>query len=118
VLLLDGQGYAHPRRLGLACHAGIWLDVPTVGVAKSRFVGRHREPGRRRGCRVRLVDRGEVIGSVLRTRDGVKPVYVSRGHRSDLESAVRLVLRCGRGFRLPEPTRQAHRFVNEIRRSS
>jgi deoxyribonuclease V len=117
VLLLDGQGYAHPRRLGLASHAGLRLDLPTVGVAKSRLVGSHREPGRRRGCRTRLVDRGEVVGTVLRTRDGVKPLYVSRGHRSDLESAVRLVLRCGRGLRQPEPTRRAHLFVNEMRRS-
>jgi deoxyribonuclease V len=118
VLFLDGQGYAHPRRLGLACHAGLVLDLPTVGVAKSRLVGTYREPGRRRGCRTRLVDEDEVVGACVRTRDGVKPIYVSRGHRCDLESAVRLVLRCGGGFRVPEPTRQAHLFVNELRRRS
>jgi deoxyribonuclease V len=117
VLLFDGQGYAHPRRFGLACHAGLLLDLPTVGVAKSRLIGAHREPGARRGCRTRLVDGRETLGYVLRTRDGIKPVYVSRGHRCDGESAARLALRCAR-FRIPEPTRQAHLFVNELRRAA
>jgi deoxyribonuclease V len=108
VALVDGQGLAHPRRFGVACHLGVALDLPTVGVGKSRLVGAHREPGQRRGSRVRLVHDGEVIGVVLRTREGVKPVYVSIGHRVDLDTAVRLVLRSTRRFRLPEPIRAAH----------
>ncbi len=112
-VLVDGQGLAHPRRFGVACHLGVALDLPAVGVGKSLLVGRHREPGQRRGSRARLVHQGEVIGAVLRTRDGVKPVYVSIGHRFDLESAVRLVLSTGRGLRLPEPIRAAHRAAGE-----
>jgi len=109
VALVDGQGRAHPRRFGLACHLGVALDLPTVGVGKSRLVGQHREPGTRRGSRAQLVHQGEVIGAVVRTRDGVKPVYVSIGHRVDLETAVRLVLQSTTRFRLPEPIRAAHR---------
>ena len=108
VALVDGQGLAHPRRFGVACHLGVVLDLPTVGVGKSRLVGEHREPGPRRGARVRLLHEGEVIGAVVRTRDGVKPLYVSIGHRVDLDTAVRLVLRSARRFRLPEPIRAAH----------
>lgn len=115
LIIMDGQGYAHPRRFGLACHAGLWLNRPCLGCAKSRLIGEHREPGHRAGSAVRLLDAGEVIGKVVRTRDGVNPVYVSVGHKIDLESAVRLVLRACRGYRLPEPTRLAHQFVNEMR---
>ena len=111
LLMCDGQGRAHPRRLGLASHVGLWLDVPTIGVAKSRLCGVHRDPGARRGCRTQLTLDGEVIGSVLRTRTAVRPLFVSVGHRVTLADAVRWVLRCGRGFRLPEPTRQADRLV-------
>ncbi|MBD3161369.1 MAG: deoxyribonuclease V [Candidatus Eisenbacteria bacterium] len=110
-VLCDGQGIAHPRRLGLASHLGLILDLPCVGVAKSRLVGEAREPGPRRGSATRLVDRGEVVGRLLRTRDRVRPVYVSIGHRITLPDAVRLVLRCGAGYRLPEPTRLADRWV-------
>jgi deoxyribonuclease V len=117
VLLCDGQGLAHPRRLGLACHLGVALDLPTVGVGKSRLVGRHREPGLRRGSRTRLVDRGEVVGAVVRTRDGVRPLYISPGHRVDLDSCVSLVLAWCRGFRLPEPVRLADREVARMRRT-
>ena len=117
VIMLDGQGFAHPRRFGIACHVGLWLDRPCLGCAKSRLIGEHREPGQRAGSAVRLLDRDEVIGKLVRTRDGVKPVYVSVGHKIDLDSAVRLVLRSCDGYRLPEPTRQAHLFVNELRRS-
>lgn len=118
VIVCDGQGRAHPRRLGLACHVGLWLDLPALGCAKSRLVGEHRQPGSRRGCRTRLVDRDETIGAVLRTRDGVRPVYVSVGHRLTLDDAVRIALRCGAGYRLPEPTRLADRLVAEYKRRS
>lgn len=107
LLLVDGQGYAHPRRFGLACHLGLLLDVPTIGVAKSRLIGEHAPPAEARGSRADLVDAGEVIGSVLRTRSGVKPVFVSVGHRISLAQAEAWVLRCARRFRLPEPTRLA-----------
>jgi len=109
VLMLDAQGYAHPRRLGLASHIGVLLDHPTVGCAKSRLCGTYEEPGRERGATSYLYDQDEVIGAVLRTRTGVRPVYVSLGHRMTLEAALDLVLACGKGYRLPEPTRQAHR---------
>lgn len=108
VALVDGHGEAHPRRFGVACHLGVELDLPTIGCGKSLFVGEHRDPGLRRGCHTRLVHKGELIGRAVRTRDGVKPIYVSIGHRVDLDSAVRLVLRCSRGYRLPEPVRAAH----------
>lgn len=107
-VLVDGQGIAHPRRIGLAAHLGLYLGVPTVGCAKSRLIGEHEEPGIEAGSRADLMDNGEVIGQVVRTRTGVKPLYVSIGHLIDLPSAVRLVLDCCRGYRLPEPTRLAH----------
>ena len=116
-ILVDGQGLAHPRRFGLACHLGVLLDLPSVGVGKTRLVGEHREPGPRRGASVRLVDRGDVVGRVLRTRGGVKPLFVSPGHRIDLDGAARLVLRCARGVRQPEPTRRAHQAANAARRA-
>lgn len=107
LLMVDGHGYAHPRRFGLACHLGLLLDLPAIGVAKSRFIGEHGPVGAERGARADLVDDGEVIGSLLRTREGVKPLYVSVGHRISLVAAERWVLRCARGYRLPEPTRRA-----------
>ena len=106
-LLVDGQGIAHPRRCGIATHLGVLLDLPTVGCAKSRLIGEHAEPGRSRGSSAKLMDRDEQIGVVLRTRDGVKPLYVSIGHRLDLESAIELTLACCTRYRLPEPTRIA-----------
>lgn len=115
LLMCDGQGTAHPRRLGLACHVGLWLDLPTIGVAKSRLCGQHLAPGDRRGCCVRLLLNGEVIGSVVRTRDGVKPLYISPGHRITLTQAVRWTLRSCRGVRLPEPTRQADKLVARLK---
>lgn len=108
LLLVDGQGYAHPRRFGIACHLGLLLDVPAIGCAKSRLLGEHAIPDEAAGSRVDLVDNGEVIGSVLRTRAGVKPLFVSIGHRIGLAEAEAWVLRCCRGYRLPEPTRLAH----------
>jgi len=115
VLVFDGQGYAHPRRFGLACHGGVLLDVPTVGCAKTLLVGRHGALGEERGSRAELVDRGEVVGMALRLRAGVKPVYVSPGHRMDVPTAVEVVLAVSAGFREPETTRRAHRLVNRVR---
>lgn len=108
LILVDGQGIAHPRRLGLASHLGLWLDTPTIGCAKSRLCGHHDEPGNNPGSYAEVVDRDETIGAALRTRPGVKPVYVSIGHKIDLEAAIYWVLQCCRGYRLPEPTRLAH----------
>lgn len=115
VFIFDGQGLAHPRRIGLACHMGLWLGAPTVGCAKSRLVGRHEEPGRRKGDSTPLTDGGEQIGVVLRTRDCVRPVFVSPGHLADLATSARLVLRCCGRYRLPEPTRQAHMAVGRLK---
>jgi deoxyribonuclease V len=115
-LVLDAQGLAHPRRMGLASHLGIFLDVPTVGCAKSPLVGSFEEPGREKGSATDLVHRGEVVGRVLRTRDGVSPVYVSVGNGIDLGSSVELVLACCTKYRLPETTRQAHNAANRLRR--
>jgi deoxyribonuclease V len=107
-LLCDGQGRAHPRRIGLASHVGLWLGVPTVGCAKSRLCGEHAEPGPRRGEAAPLFHDGEEVGRVLRTRDGVKPLFVSVGHLVTLDAACDLVLRCSTRYRLPEPARLAH----------
>jgi len=117
-IMLDGQGVAHPRRLGLASHVGLWLDRPCVGCAKSRLTGQYQEPDRTAGAQAWLVDRKQIVGKVVRTKTGVQPVYVSAGHRIDLDSAVRLVLMSCRGYRLPEPTRQAHLHVNVLRRGA
>lgn len=108
VLICDGQGIAHPRRMGIATHLGILLDHPTVGCAKSRLWGTHGPVGEARGEWQPLDDGGSIIGAALRTRAGAKVVYVSPGHRADLDSAVRLVLACAPRYRLPEPTRLAH----------
>ena len=116
LILCDGQGLAHPRRFGLASHLGVLFEVPTVGVAKSRLCGVHREPGPARGCRTRLREGGETIGKVLRTRSNVKPLFVSTGHRIGLEEAVRTVLSLAHRYRLPEPTRLADQWVGRLRR--
>lgn len=107
LLLCDGQGYAHPRRFGLACHLGVLLDCPSVGCAKTRLVGSYQEPGSDRGEWSSLVDGDEVIGAVVRTRSHTRPVYVSVGHQVDLATAIAVVLRCAREYRLPEPVRAA-----------
>ena len=104
-VIFDSQGLAHPRRMGLASHLGLFLDVPSVGCAKSRLCGTYEEPDPEKGSRRSLVHRGEEVGSVVRTRTGVSPVYVSVGHRMDLASAVELTLACTGRYRLPEPTR-------------
>ena len=114
-VMFDGQGRAHPRRIGLACHAGLWLGIPTFGCAKTRLTGEHDEPGPNVGDLAPLREKDEIIGSVVRTKTRTNPIYVSSGHRIDLPSAVRLTLASGRGYRIPEPTRQAHLRVNQMR---
>jgi deoxyribonuclease V len=116
VVMLDGQGFAHPRRMGFASHVGLWLDRPCIGCAKSRLTGHFDPVGREAGCTSPLVDRGELIGEVVRTKTDVQPLYVSVGHKIDLASAVAVVLASCHRYRIPEPTRQAHLHVNEIRR--
>ena len=115
-VLCDGQGLAHPRRMGLACHLGVLLDRPAVGCAKSRLVGEFAQPGDERGEYTELRHRGERVGTVLRTRTGVKPLFVSPGHACDHAGAIELVLRCGTGYRLPEPVRLADRGVAAFKR--
>lgn len=117
VVLFDAHGYAHPRRFGLACHGGLLFDVPSVGVAKSVLIGEFEEPGPERGSTAPLTHEGERVGTVLRTRDGVRPVYVSVGHRMDLETAVDIVLAASPRYRIAEPVRRAHRLANEVRTS-
>jgi deoxyribonuclease V len=112
LILYDGHGVAHPRRFGIASHLALLLDTPSIGVAKTRLVGEHRAPPDRRGAWAPLRDRGETIGAVLRTRAGVKPVYVSIGHRVSLEAAVRWAMACTTRYRLPETTRWAHRLAS------
>ena len=108
LILVDGQGIAHPRRFGIASHLGLFLDTPTIGCAKSLLCGRHKEPAEEPGSWTEVVDGGETIGVALRTKPGVKPIYVSIGHKVDLETAIYWVLECCRGYRLPEPCRLAH----------
>jgi deoxyribonuclease V len=116
VLICDGQGIAHPRRLGLASHIGLWLGLPTIGCAKSWFHGEYEEPGPERGDWSPLTDAGETIGAVLRTRTRVKPLFVSSGHLCDLESATAIVLATATKYRQPWTTRLAHQYVNDLRR--
>lgn len=113
VLMTDSQGRAHPRRMGLAAHLGAMLDWPAVGVAKSLLTGRFSDLGPEKGDRAPLVDRGEVVGVALRTRVNVKPVYVSVGHRMTLDDAIALTLACTTRYKLPEPTRLAHKLSRE-----
>ena len=115
VVLVDGQGLAHPRRFGQACHLGLWLDLPTIGCAKSRLCGDAVEPGTRKGSRVDLLLNGGGVGQVLRTRDNVRPMFVSPGHKVDVEAATELVLNCCTRYRMPEPTRLAHQLTNRVR---
>jgi len=108
LVLIDGQGIAHPRRLGLASHVGLCLGLPTIGCAKSILCGQHQPLAEQAGSYAELIDSGELIGAALRTKSGVKPIYVSVGHKIDLASALQWVINCCRGYRLPEPTRLAH----------
>ena len=116
LLLFDAHGYSHPRRFGLACHLSVIFDKPGVGVAKSLLIGDYQEPPDRVGAWTPLVDSGETIGAVLRTRAGVQPIYISIGHRVDLEAAVELALACTDGTRIPKPTREADHFVEQLKR--
>ncbi len=116
VILFDGQGIAHPRGLGLASHMGLFLDIPSVGCAKTRLIGGFEEPGSQRGSHSELLHEGRRIGAVLKTKDRVKPIFVSQGHRVSLERAMEIVLACARRYRIPEPTRQAHMLVNRMRK--
>ncbi len=108
LVIVDGQGLAHPRRFGLACHVGVILDLPVIGCAKSRLVGTHDYPGGPVGSRVNLWHAGEIIGAVIRSKEKANPLYVSIGHKVDLDTAVQYVLACCRGYRLPETSRLAH----------
>ena len=108
LVLIDGQGIAHPRRLGLASHVGLCLGLPTIGCAKSILCGQHGPLAEEAGSHAELLDNGELIGAALRTKSRVKPIYVSVGHKIDLASALQWVINCCRGYRLPEPTRLAH----------
>ena len=112
MIICDGHGYAHPRRFGLACHLGVTLDIPTIGAAKSRFIGEYSEPGIEKGSLTALIHQGEQIGVVLRSRRSVQPIYVSIGHRISLASAVKLVQQCVTRYRLPETTRVAHHLAS------
>jgi deoxyribonuclease V len=113
LVMADGQGIAHPRRLGIASHLGLWIDIPTIGCAKSLLVGKFEPVGEAVGDWSPLIDHGEVIGAVLRTRTKVKPMFISPGHKISLASSIKFVLACGRGYRLPETTRQADKLSKD-----
>ncbi|MBC8099828.1 MAG: deoxyribonuclease V [Armatimonadetes bacterium] len=114
VFIFDGMGRAHPRRIGIAAHLGLWLDKPTIGCGKTHLIGAYTDPGLHKGAASYLSDKGEVIGAVLRTRANTKPVFISAGHRIDLDSALRLVMACSPQYRLPEPIRAAHRAAGKM----
>ncbi len=115
VILFDGQGIAHPRGIGLAAHLGLLLGLPAIGCAKTRLVGSHAPVGEKRGERTEMVYQNRQVGAVLRTRERIKPLFVSQGHRIGLQRALALVLSCCRGYRIPEPIRRAHLAVNRLR---
>ena len=108
LFLVDGQGIAHPRRMGFASHLGLFLNIPTIGCAKSLLCGTHEMPGIEPGSYAEIIDKGEVIGTALRTKRGMNPIYVSIGHKINLQGAIHWALECCRGYRIPEPTRLAH----------
>ncbi len=116
LIFADGQGYAHPRRMGLASHLGIILNIPTIGIAKSRYIGEFKEPGKRKGSFTDLVDKGEIIGKVFRNRDNVKPVFISPGHLVGMNDIVNLVKMVSGRFRIPLPTRIAHIETGKFRK--
>jgi deoxyribonuclease V len=113
VIILDAQGIAHPRGIGLASHIGLLLDKSSIGCAKTRLIGEYNEVGGEAGCHSPLTVKGKVVGAVLRTRRNVKPVFVSPGHKIDLNTSIDLILKSCRGYRLPEPVRQAHNLVKK-----
>lgn len=116
VIMFDGHGMAHPRRMGIASHMGLWLNRPSFGCGKSVLTGKFEEPAPERGNFTPLVQRGITLGVALRTKNKINPVFISPGHLIDLPTAIDLTLRCDGGYRLPEPTRQAHLFVNDLRK--
>ena len=115
LVILDGMGIAHPRRTGIGVHFGILTDVPTMGCGKSLLCGKHEPLGEEAGSMVPLIHQDEVIGTVLRTKRKTNPVFISPGHKITLEQSVNIIKRCVAGYRIPEPTRQAHLWVNEVR---
>jgi deoxyribonuclease V len=115
IFIIDGQGIAHPRRLGLASHLGLFFDKPTIGCAKSRLTGQFEEPAPKKGAYSLLKDKDEVIGAVVRTRSNVEPVFVSVGNKCSLEDAIEVTLSCTTKYRLPEPTRLAHQLVSTLK---
>jgi len=117
LILIDGHGRAHPRLFGIACHIGVLFDKPTIGCAKSLLVGDYNRPGECAGATTPLMLNGQRVGTVLRARDSVKPIFVTQGHRVSLESAVEVVRQCLDGFRIPKPTREADHFVRDLRRA-
>lgn len=117
VILFDGQGIAHPKGMGIAAHIGVILDIPTIGCAKSRLVGEYRQPGIKKGKTSSLKFHGKVVGAVVRTRDNVRPVFVSPGHRIDLKSSVEIVLECVSTYRIPDPLRRADYLSKKIKRA-
>jgi deoxyribonuclease V len=117
-VMFDGQGIAHPRRIGIASHVGLFLNRPTLGCAKSVLIGKFEEPAEARGSWSPMLHKGEVVGAAVRTKTRVQPVYVSPGHLIDLRGAIDLTLACDGGYRVPEPTRRAHLLVNELRRKA
>lgn len=116
ILILDGQGIAHPRRFGIASHLGLILDIPTIGCAKSKLIGSFKEPPLKAGNFSYLYDEADIIGAVVRTKLNVKPIFVSIGHKISLDSAIQIMLNCRSGFRIPKPTREADIFVGQIKR--
>ncbi len=114
VFVFDGMGIIHPRRIGIASHMGLWLQKPTIGCGKTYFIGQYTEPALEKGSWSELRDKGELIGAVLRTRTGVKPVFISAGHLADLPTALELVMRCTLKYRLPEPIRYAHNAAGQF----
>ncbi len=115
IFLIDGQGIAHPRRLGLASHLGLFFDRPTIGCAKSRLTGKFEPPAAKKGSYSPLTDKNEIIGAVLRTRSNVKPLFISTGHKCTLDDAVKITLACTPKYRLPEPTRLAHQMITKMK---
>lgn len=118
LIFFDAHGYSHPRRFGLASHLGVILDTPAIGCAKSLLVGRYEEPANQPGAWSPLMDAEETIGAVLRTRANVQPVFISIGHRVDLNTAIELALACADGLRIPKPTREADHYVEELKRTA
>ncbi len=118
VVMIDGHGLAHPRRFGIAAHMGLWLQIPCIGCAKSLLCGTFKDPPQKICSFSPLTDKEETIGRVVRTRQNVKPVFISVGHRIDLASAVQVALQMCRGYRIPEPTRLAHHYVNAFRKEN